>query len=71
MPNKKGKIILGGIIKHSNGGYGFKISCEDPETANKYKDEIRWSIIGDGHPLDYKLGYHDDYKEDGYKRKEL
>ena len=56
---------MGGIIKHkSNDGYGFKLSFSSPETANKYKDMMRWIIIHDGHPLIYKTGYYDMFKEE-------
>ena len=66
MENKK--IILGGIIKHTN-GVGFKITFPDQKTANTYKDMIRWILINDGHPLIYNLGYYDTYKENGLVKK--
>ena len=57
--NKKSKVIIGGIIKHTNGCYGFKTSFTTPELANQYKDMLRWIIKDDGHPLDYQTAYHD------------
>ena len=69
MPCDK-KIKMSGIIKHTD-GYGFKITFPSPETANKYKDMVRWLFISDGYPLIYKTGYYDMFKSDGYKRKEL
>jgi len=56
------QVVLGGIIKHQRGGYGFKVTFPDSETANKYKDMMRWIIVDDGHPLVYNTGYHDRYK---------
>jgi len=65
MPSdKKQEIIIGGIIKHTN-GVGFKITFKDRDTANKYKDMFRWIPINDQHPLVYKLGYYDYYEENG------
>jgi len=64
----KGKIKIGGIIKHNN-GIGFKITFPDQNTANKYKDMFRWIIINDNHPLIYNLGYYDTYKENGMVKK--
>jgi len=60
MSKDKQEIIMGGIVKHSSGGCGFKISFPSPETANKYKDMFRWILVNDGHPLVYKQGYHDE-----------
>ena len=52
-------VTLSGIIKHNGGGYGFKITFADVETANKYKDMIRWIIISDNHELRYDTAYYD------------
>jgi len=69
MPSdKKQKITMGGIIKHSK-GVGFKITFQDQNTANKYKDMFRWILINDNHPLIYNLGYYDTYKENGMVKK--
>ena len=59
---------MGGIIKHSNGGYGFKITFPSSETANHYKDMIRFILLDDNHPLIYNTGYYDKYNIDGEER---
>jgi hypothetical protein len=63
----KEQITMGGIIKHSK-GLGFKITFQNKETANKYKDMFRWILINDGHPLVYNHGYYDKYNKDGYEK---
>ena len=68
MANKKTNVIMGGIIKHNN-GIGFKITFQDQNTANKYKDMFRWILVHDGYPLIYNLGYYDTYKENGMVKK--
>ena len=62
---------MGGIIKHSNGGYGFKLTFPTPLLANHYKDMIRWIISDDSHPLVYNTGYYDTYKFDGDKKHDM
>ena len=69
--NKSKQVIMGGIIKHSNGGYGFKITFPSSLIANHYKDMIRWIIVDDGHPLVYKTGYYDIYTFDGDRKHDL
>lgn len=63
----KNPVILGGIVKHSK-GIGFKTTFKNRETANKYKDMIRWILADDGFSLVYNVGYYDDYKQDGLKK---
>jgi len=60
---------MGGIIKHKQGGIGFKITFPDRTLANQYKDMIRWILISDNHPLVYKTGYYDNYNIDGSEKK--
>jgi len=64
MSDNKKEVKISGIIKHSSGGYGFKTTFPTPETANKYKDMLRWIIVHDGFPLIYQTAYYDMYKED-------
>ena len=56
------KVIMGGIIKHSK-GYGFKLTFPSPETANKYKDMIRYILTSDNIPLIYNTGYQRDQND--------
>ena len=50
---------LSGIVKHSNGEYGFKVSFTDVDLANRYKDMLRWILVSDNLPLEYRFGYYD------------
>lgn len=63
MPSDN-KCIISGIVKHRS-GYGFKVTFESKEHANKYKDILRWIIINDKLPLVCNIGYHDFYDEEG------
>ena len=60
-------VILGGIIKHNQQGVGFKITFKNTNTANYYKDMIRWILINDQYPIIYNKGYYDKYDMDGFK----
>ena len=62
-------ITLGCIIKHKNDGLGFKVTCPDQETANRYKDMFRWIILDAGLKVVYNHGYYDTYKDE--ERNEL
>jgi len=65
--SKEKSCIIGGIVKHSN-GVGFKLTFNNAELANKYKDMFRWILVADGVEVVYKLGYYDEYKENGDKK---
>ena len=58
------KVIMGGIIKHIK-GYGFKLTFPSPETANHYKDMIRYILTSDNIPLIYNTRTFDEYDTDG------
>lgn len=58
------KVILGGIINHNKVGVGFKITFQDKETANRYKEMIRWFLLDEGYKVATNLGYHDDKELD-------
>ena len=51
-------ITISGIIKHHS-GYGFKLTFNKSEEAQKYKDMIRWILQDDGYKIKDKKGYHD------------
>lgn len=57
------KVMMGSIIKHTNNGVGFKITFPDIETANRYKDMIRWILLDDKKNVVYNIGYYDTYKD--------
>ena len=54
----KNKCVIGGILKH-NDGYGFKITFNNPETAQHYKDMIGWIIKNDKINTVVKKSYYD------------
>jgi len=66
MPSDKKQVILGCIVKHSD-GIGFKITCQNEQTANHIKDMMRWILISENRPVIYKLGYYDKYDKEGWK----
>jgi len=51
-------VTISGIIKHRN-GYGFKITFNNNEEADRYKDMIRWILKDDGYHIENKKGYYD------------
>lgn len=53
----KKKCIIGGIVSHRAGGYGFKLTFVDTETAAKYKDRISNLLMNDNIILDKQKGY--------------
>ena len=53
------KITIHRILKHHNGGVGFKITFPDNNTANKYKDMIYWIIKNDGYIIKCNKGIMD------------
>jgi len=58
---KKNKtVIMKGIVKHSD-GVGFKITFQDRETANYYKDMMYYIIKTDGYKIKYLKGYYDNF----------
>ena len=50
---------LGGIVKHKNYGFGFKISFNSPELAQNYKEMIGWFVVNDKMILSEDKGYYD------------
>jgi len=52
-------VRLSGIIKLSNGEYGFKVSTNNIEDINRIKDEIRWYYISKNIPVVYDFAYYD------------
>jgi len=60
MCGDKMSVKIGGIIKHKD-GYGFKLTFTDIDTANKYKDMLRYILTSDNLPIIYNTGYHDHY----------
>jgi len=56
----KSKATIGGVISHFGGGYGFKITFENPELAQYYKVIIT-SILKSESRLKVKTekAYHD------------
>lgn len=64
----KKECTLSGIIKHSN-GIGFKITFNSKDTANKYKDMLRFILAEDGFKINYRQGYYDIYNEKGENKK--
>lgn len=55
----KHKIILGGIVKHNNGGCGFKITFPNQKQANYYKKMFDYIIKSDNIKVENKKGYYD------------
>jgi hypothetical protein len=55
----KKKCTLGGILKHKDNGYGFKVSFSDVEAAQYYKDMIFWIIKNDKVSINIEKGYFD------------
>jgi len=69
LNDKLEPITLGGIIKHTN-GHGFKITCNDTQTANRIKDMIRWILENEfKYKLVYNQGVYDIYDEKGDRRR--
>ena len=66
MIEKQEKIKISGIVKHKD-GLGFKITFKNQETANKYKDMIRWILAHEKYPVEYKIAYYDTFNRDGYE----
>lgn len=50
---------IGGIIRHTDYGYGFKISFKTIDEANKYKDMICYILEDDHYKLKLEDGYFD------------
>ena len=49
---------IGGVLKH-NGGYGFKITFDDKDSALYYKDMMYWIIKNDNFNMNMKDGYYE------------
>lgn len=58
----KHRSIIGGIVKH-RGGYGFRVTLDTVKLAQKYKDIVKWIILGDKLRVDIKKGYYDEVRE--------
>jgi len=56
------KATIGGIVKQQ-GGVGFKITFENRQQANKYKDMFAWILRDDKFKLLVKGGYYDANKD--------
>ena len=54
MPGNK-KCTIGRIVKHSR-GYGFKITFDNFDEANKYKDQVYYIINVDGYKINNVKG---------------
>lgn len=73
MPNYKqvkgtnNGCIIGGILRHGKGRYGFKLVFEDLSVARKYKDMIFWIVKNDGLLERVDLGYFDDKEKKDYE----
>lgn len=51
--------IIGGIVHHNNGGYGFKLTFPSSELAQKYKEMIHFILRDDNLFIEEKKGYYD------------
>lgn len=58
MPGKE-KIIIGGILGHAGGGYGFKLTFEDTKMAKIWKNMIIQLAEEQGFKIETANGYHD------------
>jgi hypothetical protein len=56
MSNNK-KCTISRIVKHHNGGYGFKITFDSFAEASKYKDQAYYIINVDGYQINNVKGY--------------
>lgn len=57
----KNKAIIGAIINHRN-GVGFKLTFDDKETAQHYKDMFDFIIRSDNIKTEVKKGYYEWYE---------
>ena len=56
----KSKATIGGIISHFGGGYGFKITFENPELARYYKEMIEFILKSESRlKVKTEKAYHD------------
>ena len=57
---KRYDCIIGGIVRHRNGGYGFKLTFKDVSVARKYKEQLVWFVKDDHLKNMVRKGYYDD-----------
>ena len=56
----KPKATVGGVIKSSRTGYGFKTIFPNKEMACKYKSMMIWILNDDEFDVTINRGYYDD-----------
>ena len=52
-------VLLGGILKYKDVGYGFKVVMKDIEKTRWYKDMFKFILNDDGFLVEFQKGLYD------------